>query len=81
MKKQLVKMTCFGTYRVVLDTEAKYNPYRVTETYGHRSQTLARYADFRSCMEYLYRVAIENSDRMEQHLDDYRKTMAMIENI
>ena len=81
MKKQLVKMTCFGTYRVILDTEAKYNPYRVTLSDYMGTRTLRKYGDFASCLEYLRGVAIDNSERMERHLDEYRKKMAMIENI
>ena len=78
MKHQLLKMSCLGVYRVIVETEAKYNPYRITYTVGSHLKTVARYGDFASCVYYLSQVALAKNSDMERILRDHKKAMAEI---
>lgn len=59
MKKTIAKITHKGTYRVVYDSDTKYNPYTIYKEWyadGKHRQKIAGYADMTSC---LYHIAQE----------------------
>lgn len=49
MKRQLIKMTYFGVYRVIYDDCRKYNKYVVTLN----NKKVIDYANFKSCLLWL----------------------------
>ena len=57
MKRTIAKITNKGIYRVIYDTEAKYNPYTVyverVESDGRHRRKVAEYADLESCLYYI----------------------------
>lgn len=59
MKKTVAKITHKGTYRVVYDDSTRYNPYTIYREWynrGKRTNKIASFSDFASCM---YRITEE----------------------
>lgn len=49
MRKQVIKMTFYGVYRVIYDDSKKYNKYIITLN----NTKVIDYADLRSCLKWL----------------------------
>lgn len=58
MKTQIMKLVCDGEWKVIRDSEAKVNPYRIYHTYREltdyglvkHQKLIAKYANLYSCM-------------------------------
>ena len=59
MKKQLLKASIDGTYRVIFDDQKKINPYRITKN----GRKVVDYADFKSCFVHLGACAEREHER------------------
>lgn len=59
MKKQLLKASIDGTYRVIFDDQKKINPYRITKN----GRKVIDYADFKSCFVHLGACAEREHER------------------
>ena len=71
MRTQILKLVCDGEWKVIRDSEAKVNPYRVYYTYreltdhglAKRQKLVVKYGDLYSCMlhvsEYVSRHNME----------------------
>ena len=59
MKKQLLKASIDGTYRVIFDDQKKNNPYRITKN----GRKVVDYADFKSCFVHLGACAEREHER------------------
>lgn len=59
MKKQLLKASIGGTYRVIFDDQKKINPYRITKN----GKKVIDYADFKSCFVHLGACAEREHER------------------
>ena len=74
MKKQLLKASIGGTYRVIFDDQKKINPYRITKN----GKKVIDYADFKSCFVYLGACAEREHER--EHEAEHAKQAAELAN-
>lgn len=55
--KQIATMICHGTYKVIYDDKAKFNPFKVYHIADGHKKLVEKYADLGSAMEKLARLA------------------------
>lgn len=65
MKKTVAKIIHKGTYRIVLDDKAEYNPYTIYHEYyaggSKHSKRVETYADMYSCMYHITHYIIDEN--------------------
>ncbi len=59
MRRTVATMTLKGIYKVIYDSEAKVNPYRVYRITGNHKKQIQRYADLGSAMYLLTTISWE----------------------